>query len=46
MATNKSWKTIVDRIDPDRKKEPIVYEFGGGKKKIKDKRDPYESAKN
>ena len=39
-----SWLQIVRTIDPDRDtREVVVYLFGNGKKKFKEKRDPYKN---
>ena len=49
MAKEKSWKALVDQVDPEKhKKEYDVYTFSGkGRiRKFKDRKDPYESAKN
>ena len=45
MAKEISWKRLVDAADTERKKEPVVYTFSKGKK-FKDRKDPYEGAKN
>ena len=45
MAGKKTWKQVVQEADQDRNKEVDVYIFAKGKRKFKDRRDPYESAK-
>lgn len=46
MAKEQSWKELVLIKDPDRNEKEDVYEFGGGQRKFKDRKDPYESASN
>ena len=45
MARSISWRKLVEEADPELKKPPTVYKFGKGKE-FKDKKDPYEGAKN
>jgi len=45
MAKTFSWKQLVINADPEKDKPKTVYKFGKGRE-FKDRRDPYESAKN
>ena len=46
MAKTTDWKTLVQEADKQgRDEKPVVYEFSKGRK-FKERKDPYESAKN
>lgn len=39
MSKEQSWNKIVKTVDSNRKEKITTYEFGGGKRKFKEKQD-------